>query len=133
MKLKLLIIAMIASNLQAIPSWADKYDLHVARVIAGESRGESKVGQALVADVIYTRMIKRKLNAYQVVKQKHQFKGYSENGITPYIWDLTHMLKEHIDVIENASFDQFRAWRISSVPRWAKNIYYEGDHVFFNE
>lgn len=133
MKCLILILISISSLQANTPGWANSQDLHVARVISGECRGESKAGQRLVADVIHTRMLLRGLTSYEVVTQRKQFLGYSEDPVSKYIWELTYMLKTGIDPIKTAKFDQFRAYAKSPLPAWGRNPYYIGGHVFFQE
>lgn len=111
-------------------------DLVVAMTILGEARGEGQIGMKLVADVIYTRMEKRKLSAYEVVTQPNQFLGVTYNNMKdknlPFALVLALALKDNIDIYPEYEFDQFRALR-SPIPSWAINARVYKGHVFFKE
>lgn len=128
------VLADISPNVcNGMPAWADFNDLHVAYVIMGESEGESELGQSFVADVIYERMIQKNKDAYEVVTEPHQFAGYRETEPTRHVWKLVLKLKARVDVIADAKFTQFRAYKRSNVPTWAINPIWVGNHIFFQE
>ena len=116
-----------------MPVWADENDLHVAYVIMGESRGEPLLGQSMVADVVHSRMLQRGLTAYEVVTEPHQFAGYYDGEVTDHVWKLVRKLKLGIDIIPDASFCQFRAYKLTNIPTWAKEPVVVGNHIFFTE
>ena len=109
----------------------------IALTIVAEAGGEGEIGMSLVADVIHTRMIRRRLTAYEVVSQKNQFVGFMKGDRThrqyPYAVMLAEMLTSGLDPMPNFSFDQFRAFEKSPVPSWAVNATIYKNHIFFNE
>lgn len=117
------------------PVWANENDIKVAQTIAGESRCQSLYGQTLVADVIANRMLNTGQTAFEVVIQPNQFVGsnYEGNEISSHIWKLTRKLKLGIDIIPELNHTQFRAWKLTDVPSWAKNPIIVGSHIFFSE
>ena len=115
------------------PEWASESDIEVAYVIMGEARGESLLGQAFVADVIYTRMKLKNKTAYEVVIEPNQFEGYYDGEITKNVWKLVLKLKLGLDIIKDANFTQFRAYKLSPMPEWGVNPAVIGNHIFFNE
>lgn len=115
------------------PEWATGEDLEVAYVIMGESRGESLLGQSFVADCIHTRMVKRNMTAYEVITQPNQFKGYYTQEVTDHVWKLVLKLRLGVDIIKDAEYCQFRAYKLTSIPSWAKNPVVIGSHIFFEE
>ena len=115
------------------PIWADENDVHVACVIMGEARGEGDIGQSLVADVIYTRMISRKLTAYEVVTQPHQFSGYYDRTPPTYhIWKLVLKLKHGVDILPTIQYEYFRSTKVLLPDYATEGLLYRG-HIFFNE
>ena len=115
------------------PAWADNSDIEVARVIMGEARGESLLGQNMVSDVIHTRMVQRNKTSYEVVTEPNQFEGYYDGPVTDHVWSLVLKLKLGLDIIKDAEFDQFRAYKISPMPEWGVEPAVIGNHVFFRE
>lgn len=128
------VLADISPNVPSgMPAWADFNDLHIAYVIMGESEGESELGQSFVADVIHQRMIEKNKSPYEVVTEPNQFAGYKEIEPTRHIWKLVRKLRLGIDIIPEAKFTQFRAYRISPMPDWGKDPVVIDNHVFFRE
>jgi spore germination cell wall hydrolase CwlJ-like protein len=124
----------ITPNFPAMtPEWATNDDIEVAYVIMGESRGESLLGQAFVADVIYTRMKLKNKTAYEVVIEPNQFEGYHDGEISDHVWKLVLKLKLGLDIIKDAEFTQFRAYKLTNIPTWAKEPVVVGNHIFFTE
>jgi hypothetical protein len=125
----------ITPNFPAMtPEWATNDDIEVARTIAGEARGESPLGQSFVADVIHTRMMNKNKSAYEIVTEPNQFHGYYDGGeITDHVWKLVLKLKLGLDIIKDANFTQFRAYKLSPIPEWAKEPVVVGNHIFFTE
>jgi len=109
----------------------------IALTIVAEAGGEGEIGMSLVADVIHTRMIRRRLTAYEVVAQPKQFVGFMKGDRThrqyPYAVMLAEMLTSGLDPMPNFSFDQFRAFEKSPIPSWAIGATVYKNHVFFNE
>ena len=125
----------ITPNVPEMPFWASMEDLAVAQTIAGEARCQSELGQSMVADVIFTRCVKRDLTPYEVVSQPNQFIGFDYSGheISNHIWTITRKLKAGLDIIKEVEYDQFRAYKISPMPKWGKDPVIVGGHIFFKE
>lgn len=129
-----ILFADITPNLPSgTPAWATAEDLYIAYVIMGESEGESELGQSFVADVIHQRCVEKNKSPYEVVTEPNQFAGYKEIEPTRHIWKLVRKLRLGIDIIPEAKFTQFRAYKRSNVPTWAINPIWIGNHIFFLE
>jgi spore germination cell wall hydrolase CwlJ-like protein len=84
---KFFIILLILANL-ARPVLADEQAFCLAQNVYFEARGESKVGQYAVADVVLNRVLSDAYptNICDVVKQKHQFSWFWDDKSDNPVW-----------------------------------------------
>jgi len=109
---------------------------HIYRTIAYEASDQGQVGMNAVANVIYTRSIKRQLSPNAIVFQPHQFKCW-KNGKPTQDRALTSreivMAKQAWEQAYHWPYDHY--YLIGSTPYWAVTRYIEktlliNDHIF---